>query len=226
VTDFLILNPNLMSFYWIKTNFLVKKMFSKYVWDVPNNEKKVYLTFDDGPTPEITEWTLSQLEKFEAKATFFCIGDNINKFPEIFNSLLSKGHSVGNHTFNHLKGWETSTKEYIENVALCQEAISKNSKISNLKPALFRPPYGRIKRSQAKELRELGFKIIMWDILTADFDAEVTPEQCLQNVLKNVTSGSIIVFHDSKKAFRNLEYALPKTLEFLKEKGFSFAILE
>jgi peptidoglycan/xylan/chitin deacetylase (PgdA/CDA1 family) len=215
-----------MSFYWIKTNFIVKKVFSKYIWDVPNNEKKVFLTFDDGPTPEITEWTLSQLEKFEAKATFFCIGDNINKFPEIFNSVLSKGHSVGNHTFNHLKGWETSTKEYIENVALCQESISKNSKIVNLKPSIFRPPYGRIKRSQAKELRNLGYKIIMWDILTADFDADVNPEQCLQNVLKNVTSGSIIVFHDSKKAFRNLEYALPKTLEFLKEKGFSFAVLE
>jgi peptidoglycan/xylan/chitin deacetylase (PgdA/CDA1 family) len=215
-----------MSFYWIKTNFLVKKVFSKYVWDVPNNEKKVFLTFDDGPTPEITEWTLSQLEKFEAKATFFCIGDNINKFPEIFNSVLSKGHSVGNHTFNHLKGWETSTKEYIENVALCQEAISKHSKTVNLKPAIFRPPYGRIKRNQAKELRKLGYKIIMWDILTADFDADVNPVQCLQNVLQNVTSGSIIVFHDSKKAFRNLEYALPKTLEFLKENGFSFAILE
>ncbi len=215
-----------MSFYWIKTNFIVKKVFSKYVWDVPNNEKKVYLTFDDGPTPEITEWTLSQLEKFEAKATFFCIGDNINKFPEIFNSVLLKGHSVGNHTFNHLKGWEIATKEYIENVALCQEAILKNSKIVNLKPSIFRPPYGRIKRDQAKELRNLGYKIIMWDILTADFDAEVNPEQCLQNVLQNVTSGSIIVFHDSKKAFRNLEYALPKTLEFLKVKGFSFAVLE
>jgi peptidoglycan/xylan/chitin deacetylase (PgdA/CDA1 family) len=133
---------------------------------------------------------------------------------------------VGNHTFNHLKGWETSTKEYIENVALCQEAISKNSKIVNLKSAIFRPPYGRIKRNQAKELRKLGYKIIMWDILTADFDADVNPVQCLQNVLQNVTSGSIIVFHDSKKAFRNLEYALPKTLEFLKENGFSFAILE
>ena len=133
---------------------------------------------------------------------------------------------MGNHTFNHLKGWETSTKEYVENVLLCQEAISKHSKIVYLKPAIFRPPYGRIKRSQAKELRKLGYKIIMWDILTADFDADVTPEQCLHNVLKNVTSGSIIVFHDSKKAFRNLEYALPKTLEFLKEKGFSFDVLE
>ena len=215
-----------MSFYWIKTNFIVKKVFSNYIWDIPNNEKKVYLTFDDGPTPEITEWTLSQLEKFEASATFFCIGDNINKFPEIFNLVLSKGHSVGNHTFNHLKGWETTTREYIENVALCQDTISKHSKIVNLKHSIFRPPYGRIKRAQAKELRKLGYKIIMWDILTADFDTAVNPEQCLQNVLKNVTSGSIIVFHDSKKAFRNLEYALPRTLEFLKEKGFSFAILE
>jgi peptidoglycan/xylan/chitin deacetylase (PgdA/CDA1 family) len=215
-----------MSFYWIKTNFIVKKIFSKYIWDVHNNEKKVYLTFDDGPTPEITNWTLSQLEQFDAKVTFFCIGDNINKFPDIFKLVLSKGHSVGNHTFNHLKGWETSNNKYIENVQLCQEAISKHSKTLNLKPEIFRPPYGRIKRDQAKGLHKLGYKIIMWDILSADFDADVTPEQCLQNVLQNVTSGSIIVFHDSKKAFRNLEYALPKTLEFLKEKGFSFNVLK
>lgn len=133
---------------------------------------------------------------------------------------------MGNHTFNHLKGCETSTKEYIENVLLCQEAISKHSKIVNLKPAIFRPPYGRIRRAQALKLRKMGYKIILWDILTADFDADVTPEQYLQNVFKNATSGSIIVFHDSKKANRNLEYALPKTLEFLKEKGFSFSILE
>ena len=215
-----------MSFYWVKTNLIVKKIFSKYIWDVPNNEKKVYLTFDDGPTPEITDWTLSQLEQYDAKATFFCIGDNINKFPEIFKLVVLKGHAIGNHTFNHLNGWDTLEKDYIDNIKLCQDAILKHSTTDTLKPTIFRPPYGKIKSAQAKELKKLGYKIIMWDILTADFDAAITPNQCLQNVLKNVTSGSIIVFHDSKKAFRNLEYALPKTLEFLKEKGFSFEVLE
>lgn len=212
-----------MSFYWVKTNLIVKKIFSKYIWDIPNNEKKVFLTFDDGPTPEITNWTLSQLEQYDAKATFFCIGDNINKFPEIFKLVVLKGHAIGNHTFNHMNGWETETQEYLENTKACKIEIGKFTKTS---PKLFRPPYGKIKSAQAKELKKLGYKIIMWDILTADFDADITPNQCLQNVLKNVTSGSIIVFHDSKKAFRNLEYALPKTLEFLKEKGFSFEVLE
>ncbi|MEY3500502.1 MAG: Peptidoglycan-N-acetylglucosamine deacetylase [Bacteroidota bacterium] len=220
---FLIQNSRFMSFYWIKTNFIVKKVFSNYIWDVPNNEKKIYLTFDDGPTPEITDWTLTQLEQFDAKATFFCIGDNIKKHPEIFQTLLSKGHAVGNHTFNHLNGWKTEIHKYLENTKNCEIEIGK---FTNTFSKLFRPPYGRIKSAQAKELRKLGYKIIMWDILSADFDATIAPEECLQNVVKNIKPGSIIVFHDSQKAFLNLEYALPKTLAFLKEKGFSFAILE
>ena len=138
-------------------------------------------------------------------------------FPEIFNKVIENGHAIGNHTFNHLKGWETATKDYAEDTTLCQSAI-KNQKasISNL----FRPPYGRIKLSQSKALRKLGYKIVMWDVLSEDFNQKISPEECLQNVLKNTQSGSIIVFHDSKKAWKNLEYALPKTLEFLKNKGF------
>lgn len=203
---------------WVKAHWIIKKLFSNYVWEIPNNENKVYLTFDDGPTPEITEWTLSQLKEYNAKATFFCIGDNIRKYPEIFHKVLDEGHSIGNHTFNHLNGWKTSIKDYLKNTDRCnKETRNSIHETQNL----FRPPYGKIKPSQSKLLRKFGYKIIMWDIISYDFDATISKEQCLKNVLKNVKSGSIIVFHDSKKAFSNLEYALPRTLEFLKEKGYT-----
>lgn len=206
-----------MNFNWVKTNRFIKIIFPNYIWDVPNDENKVYLTFDDGPTPEITEWTLAQLKSYNAKATFFFIGDNVRKFPEIFDKVIQDGHSIGNHTFNHLNGWNTTTKEYISNARLYEtEHYSLNTEHCNL----FRPPYGKIKPSQSKILRKLGYKIIMWDIISYDFDATISPEKCLENVLKNIQSGSIIVFHDSKKAVTNLEYALPRTLQFLKEKGF------
>jgi len=202
---------------WVKAHWTIKKLFSNYVWDIPNNENKVYLTFDDGPTPEITEWTLNQLKEFNAKATFFCIGDNVRKYPEIFQKVINEGHSIGNHTFNHLNGWKTSTSDYIENVKLYE---TEHCKLNTEHCKLFRPPYGKIKPSQSKILRKFDYKIIMWDIISYDFDNTISKEKCLENVLKNVKSGSIIVFHDSKKAFSNLEYALPRTLEFLKEKGF------
>ena len=202
---------------WVKAHWIIKKLFSNYVWDIPNNENKVYLTFDDGPTPEITQWTLNQLKEYNAKATFFCIGDNIRKYPEIFQKVINEGHSIGNHTFNHLNGWKTNTSDYIENVKLYE---TEHCKLNIEQCQLFRPPYGKIKPSQSKIFRKLGYRIIMWDIISYDFDATIFKEQCLENVLKNVKSGSIIVFHDSKKAFTNLEYVLPRTLEFLKEKGF------
>jgi len=208
-----------MNFYWIKTNQLIKKLFSNSIWDIPNIENKVFLTFDDGPTPQITEWVLQKLEKHNAKATFFCIGNNIEKHPDIFKKVITKGHAIGNHTFNHLNGWKTATKDYVENSRLCK------SEICNLQSAtcnLFRPPYGKIKSSQAKKLREQGYKIIMWDVLSADFDTSISAEKCIENVLKNTKSGSIIVFHDSIKAFPRLENALPKVLEILAKKGFVF----
>jgi peptidoglycan/xylan/chitin deacetylase (PgdA/CDA1 family) len=207
-----------MNFNWIKTHWSIKKLFSNYVWDIPNTENKVFLTFDDGPIPEVTDWVLQQLKQYNAKATFFCIGDNINKHPEIFMKVISDGHSVGNHTFNHFKGWRTKTEKYIENTNLCQTEILKHKINSNL----FRPPYGKIKPSQSKILRKLGYKIIMWDIISYDFDATVSQEECLENVLRNVKSGSIIVFHDSKKAFQNLEYVLPRVLENLDKRKFVF----
>ena len=217
-----------MSFYWIKTNALIKKIFPTYVWDVSNTENKIYLTFDDGPIPEITEWVLEELKKYNAKATFFCIGDNIEKHPEIFEKVINAGHSIGNHTFNHLNGWKTSTEEYIENSIQWTDSRLQTAdcRLQTANCNLFRPPYGKIKPSQAIRVRQLGYKIIMWDVLSADYDTAIAPEKCLENVLKNVTSGSVIVFHDSVKAFPNLEYTLPKALKFWQEKGFVFEKLD
>lgn len=208
-----------MNLYWIKTNAIIKRLFSNQVWDLPNTEGKIYLTFDDGPTPEITEWILAQLKQQGIKATFFCLGNNIHAHPELFRKLISDGHAIGNHTYNHAQGWRTPLKSYLENVKLCEKEILLESEN---KPKLFRPPYGKIRPGQSAKLRKMGYKIIMWDVLSADFDQQVSPEACLENVIKNTTQGSIIVFHDSVKAFRNLEYVLPKAITILKEKGFQF----
>ena len=204
--------------FFVKTNWFTKAIFPNYIWKIKTDGKKVFLTFDDGPTPEITEWVLNELKKYNAKATFFCIGDNIKKFPEIFQKLITDKHSIGNHTFNHLNGWKTDVTEYLENVLLCQSEIEKNNFSTNL----FRPPYGKISRKQAKNLTPENYKIIMWDIISYDFDKTITKEKCLENVITNVEPGSIIVFHDSKKAWQNLEFVLPKTLEFLKKEGYTF----
>lgn len=213
-----------MDLLWIKTHLIIKKIFSNYVWSISTSEKKVFLTFDDGPIPEITDWVLNQLKVYNAKATFFCIGNNIEKHPEVFNKLLEEGHAIGNHTFNHVKGWNTLNKTYFKEVEMCEVEIQK-SPIVNLKSKLFRPPYGKIKPSQSRILRKLGYKIIMWDILSADYKKEISKEKCLENVLKNVESGSIIVFHDSIKAFQNLEYVLPKTLQYLSENGYECDVI-
>jgi len=213
-----------MKFYWIKTNWIIKKIFSNYTWDVSNTGNTVYLTFDDGPIPEITTWVLEELKKFDLKATFFCIGKNIDKYPEIFKKVISEGHAIGNHTFNHLNGWKTPTEIYIENIKLCEEVIEKTTNY-NSRSKLFRPPYGKLKTAQARAIEKLGYEIIMWDVLSADFDTTLSKEQCLDNVLSNVKPGSIIVFHDSVKAFKNLQYVLPKTLAFLKENNFNCNVL-
>ncbi|SFE31353.1 polysaccharide deacetylase family protein [Flavobacterium xueshanense] len=213
-----------MKFYWIKTNWIIKKIFSNYTWDVSNTGNTVYLTFDDGPIPEITTWVLEELKKFDLKATFFCIGENIDKYPEIFRKVINEGHAIGNHTFNHLNAWKTPTEIYIENIKLCEEVIEKTTNY-NSRSKLFRPPYGKLKTAQAKVIEKLGYEIIMWDVLSADFDTTLSKEQCLDNVLSNVKPGSIIVFHDSEKAFKNLQYVLPKTLAFLKENNFNCGVL-
>lgn len=209
-----------MKFYWVKTRWFIRKLFPGFVWNIPNTKKTVYLTFDDGPTPEITEWVLDVLQQHDIKATFFCIGNNIAKHPDIFLKVVEAGHSIGNHTFNHLNGWNTGNTKYFENIAAC-ESIMKGTNTSKL----FRPPYGKIKRSQKKEVLKMGYRIVMWDVLSADFDQGITPEKCLQNVIKNTAQGSVIIFHDSIKANVNMRYALPKAIEYLKENGFRFGAI-
>ena len=217
----------------VKTPLVVKKMFPNYIWSIPTNKKNLYLTFDDGPIPEITDWTLNTLKTFNAKATFFCIGSNIEKHPNIFQNILNGGHAVGNHTYNHLKGWNTKTKTYLENIELCETIFkvhipnskrkkNQQSKIVNL----FRPPYGKMKPKQSRALLDLNFKIVMWDVLSFDWDKTVTKEDCLNNVIYKATNGSIIVFHDSIKAANNMQYALPKVLEYFSENGYQFKTLD
>ena len=170
-----------MNFNWVKTNKWIKKIFNNLVWDIPNSDKKIYLTFDDGPIPEVTEWVLDVLKSENIKATFFCIGDNIQKHPEIYKRILSEGHQTGNHTFNHLNGWITTNKNYQKNIELCNnEQIKQNldnnyCQLNTENCQLYRPPYGKIKPSQSKIIRKLGYKIIMWDVLSYDFDASIAP---------------------------------------------------
>lgn len=209
-----------MAFFMIKVPKIIKLLFFNQVWDIPNSENTIYLTFDDGPTPEITERVLEILDKHHIKATFFCIGDNVRKHPEIVQKILSKQHSVGNHTYSHLKGWKTPTKTYISNSEACEIKLNSLFKIRNSK--LFRPPYGKITPWQSYKLRKLGYKIIMWDVLSKDYDASISAEKCYENVIQNVSSGSIIVFHDSNKAKENVLNSLEKTIETLKSKGFKF----
>lgn len=209
--------------YFVRPNWLMRKMYSSAVWRIPTEEKKIFLTFDDGPIPEITPWVLKILKQFNAKATFFCVGENIEKHPEIFQQIITEGHFIGNHTYNHLNGWKTNTKIYFENISMCNSIIqSRNSQFAIRN--LFRPPYGRMKRSQSSIINK-KYSIIMWDVLSGDFDKNTSEAKCLKNVLAKTREGSIVVFHDSIKAKRNLFYSLPKFLEHFSEKGFTFSLL-
>ena len=210
-----------MSLIPVYTPKLVKSLFPNLVWDVPTKEKTIYLTFDDGPTPEITEWTLDILKQFDAKATFFCIGKNINANPRIFKKIINYGHAVGNHTLNHLKGWQTKSQSYIDNIKEAQSIIDKYND-ANQNAKFFRPPYGQISPVQIKKILALNYKIIMWTVLSIDWDKNVTNEQCLKNVIENTNLGTIVVFHDSIKAWGNMKYVLPKTLEYFSERGYKF----
>jgi peptidoglycan/xylan/chitin deacetylase (PgdA/CDA1 family) len=203
-----------------KTPGFVKTLFPNFVWNIDTNKKELYLTFDDGPTPEITDWVLQTLKQFSAKATFFCIGKNIEKHPEIFRNIIDEGHTIGNHTYNHLKGWKHKTKVYYKDV-LKTAKILENYKPDDSEP-LFRPPYGKFKNKQRKKLLEKGYQIILWDVLSYDWDKDVTEQTCLNNVVSAAKEGSIVVFHDSVKASLNLKYVLPKVLEYYTERGFVF----
>ena len=195
--------------YIVKTPPFVQFLFKRLIWRFVDTEK-VYLTFDDGPVPEATPWVLDILKAADIKATFFCVGENVKKYPEIYKRILDEGHAVGNHTYNHLNAWKTKSKKYLENVELASNEIDSK---------LFRPPYGKLSPKLSKKI-EADYDIIMWDVLSIDYNSGLLGDRVLQNVIKNVKPGSIIVFHDSDKASDNLYYALPRTLEFLQENGF------
>jgi peptidoglycan-N-acetylglucosamine deacetylase len=211
-------------FYFVKTPWILKQIYPRCVWAIPTNEKIVYLTFDDGPHPEATPYVLDVLRKYNAKATFFCIGKNVTDYPVVYRSILEQGHRVGNHTHNHLNGWKVRDELYLQNVLEAGKYIDSN---------LFRPPYGRITRFQVKLLSEIknspvnsNFKIIMWDVLSGDFDNKLSSEDCTVNTVKHVQPGSVVVFHDSEKAFPRLKESLPKILEYLQNKKYRFEAIQ
>ena len=208
-------------YYLVKTPLLLKKMYPSYIWSIDTKEKILYLTFDDGPHPGITPFVLKQLKHYNALATFFCIGKNVVSFPNVYKQILDEGHTVGNHTYNHLNGWKTENEIYLKDIAEASKVIDSS---------LFRPCYGKITSFQAKNLKPVmkGKEptIVMWDVLSGDFDTDCTPQQCLANVVFGSVPGSIIVFHDREKAFPRLEYTLPKILHYFSEKGFLFKSLE
>ncbi len=211
-----------MKWYFVKTPRFIEKLFNKQTWRFSSKKKEIYLTFDDGPTPEITQWVLKTLALYHAKATFFCIGKNIKNHPDIFHKILDGGHAIGNHTYAHCNGWKTSTINYVKSVLKTEKEIEKFKHKNLNTQKLFRPPYGKIKPSQTKMLRKNNYQIIMWTVLSADFDSSITSNTCLEYVINNVENGSIIVFHDSVKAFKKLQDTLPKILAYFSEKGYSF----
>ncbi|MBA2562247.1 MAG: polysaccharide deacetylase family protein [Chitinophagaceae bacterium] len=201
--------------YLIKTPWWLKKMYSGCIWDIKTDEKKLYLTFDDGPDPFATPFVLEQLKKYNAKATFFCIGKNVKEYFNLYSQMIEEGHKPGNHTYDHLNGWHTKDREYLENIAKAKQIIDSK---------LFRPPYGKISKFQLAQLKADRYKLktIMWSVLSGDFDNKISAENCFLNVTRNAKAGSIIVFHDSKKCFAKIQMALPKVLQYFSEKGFQF----
>ncbi len=202
-------------FYLATTPKWVKKLFRGRIWDIPTTEKAIYLTFDDGPNPSITPFILEELAKYDAKASFFCIGKNVKENPSVYDRILAEGHAVGNHSFNHLDGWKTGNDKYVVDILEARKYIDSD---------LFRPPYGHITRKQIKGLTKLSrpFKIIMWSVLSGDFDINISPERCCTNVINNTKNGSLVVFHDSEKAKERMSYALPIVLKYFSERGYIF----
>lgn len=199
--------------YLSKSPGLLRSLTRKNLtWDIPGRPGEIFLTFDDGPISEITPGVLEILEQYNAKATFFCVGDNVSKHPGIYRQILDAGHATGNHTFHHLSGWKTPLENYLANIRQCRQLVNS---------PMFRPPYGRIKPSYISSIRQ-EYQIIMWSVLSGDFDQESSPEKVLNNVLQFTTDGSIVVFHDSIKAADRMFYALPRFLEYYTGKGYQF----
>jgi peptidoglycan-N-acetylglucosamine deacetylase len=194
----------------------LQQLLPGLIWRMESVEKKVYLTFDDGPIPEVTPWVLDQLDKYDAKATFFCVGQNVEKYGDIFHQVKSQGHTIGSHTYNHISGWASDNLDYMLNVRKASKICESN---------IFRPPYGKIRPSQTRFLKH-HYRIVMWDVLSGDFDPNISAEQCLQNVLKNTIAGSIVVFHDSIKSFEKLKFVLPRVLNYYSELGYQFVNLD
>lgn len=195
----------------------LRMLYPNRTWSLPVDEKILYLSFDDGPHPTITPRVLALLKQYNAKATFFCVGNNVEKYPTVFNSIQAEGHSLGNHSFHHLNGWKSDNQIYIDDVKKADRLIHSN---------LFRPPYGRLKFSQASALLQMGYELIMWTVLSADYDRNITKEQCAMRVIKNITPGTIVLFHDSEKAEERMLYALEELLNDATKKGYQFKAIE
>lgn len=202
--------------YFIKTPKILHSLYKDAVWVLPNSQNEIYLTFDDGPIPGITEKCLNILKELGVKATFFCVGENVKRNSLIIDRMLDEGHQIGNHSFNHLKGWNTENKRYIDNIDLCDDLVHSK---------LFRPPYGKAKRSQLKVLGE-KYKVIMWDVLSGDFDPKNSVEKVISNVVDSTESGSIIVMHDNEKCGEKMLASLPEIIQQLKQKGYKFKTIE
>ncbi len=202
--------------YLIKTPELIKKAMPEAIWSIPTKEKTLYLTFDDGPIPEITPWVLKELKNHTAKGTFFCVGNNVKNNPEIYRQLIDDGHAAGNHTFDHLQGWKTNFTTYMENVDQCAQLVDSK---------LFRPPHGRLTPKQYKAIKK-EYSIVMWDVICGDFNKTTPKEKCVDNVISNAKNGSVVLFHDSIKAADNLYYSFPKILDHFARKGYSFETIQ
>lgn len=200
--------------YLVKTPSIVQNIFNKLIWQI-DTPYHIYLTFDDGPDPQCTPWVLQTLKQYNAKASFFCIGQNAERYPELVQQIKSEGHALGNHSYSHHSGWSTNTSDYVADALRCDTTI--NSK-------LFRPPFGRLKPSQIKKISKY-YKIVMWDVMSGDFDEKLHPDLCLANVTEIANAGSIVLFHDTQQCLDKLKYVLPKALDFFDNEGLICASL-
>jgi peptidoglycan/xylan/chitin deacetylase (PgdA/CDA1 family) len=199
----------------LQPNGLMRRLYGKALWNFSRKENTIYLTFDDGPVPGLTEWVLDELRRVDAKATFFCVGENILNHRGVFDRIKKEGHTVANHTMTHIRGFKSSVSNYIREAEECRDLVQNN---------LFRPPYGQLKRSQYKALLDLGYRIILWDVISYDYE-QISEKRVAANVLKNTKNGSVVLFHDNIKAENNLKYALPVFLRHFSQRGFSFKAL-